>query len=144
MLPDGWVSTHDEEGRTHFHGGCMEESKSILFVDDEEEILDILVDLFSEEGYALHTATRVDEALRIVDTNPVDFVLTDLKLPDASGSELLASIRKKDPRTVRVLTSGYFNMKFGMITEDKTDGTLYLSKPWDLLTIKQLVSDRIG
>ena len=67
----------------------MPHSKSILFVDDEEEILEILVDLFSEEGYDLHTATRVDEAIDIVDKNPVDFVLTDLKLPDASGSELL-------------------------------------------------------
>jgi DNA-binding NtrC family response regulator len=121
----------------------MKGSKTLLFVDDEEEILDILVDLFSEEGYSLHTATKAAEALEIVSRNTVDFVLSDLKLPDASGSELLKKIREKNPRTVRVLTSGYLDIKFGSVTEDKRDGTLYLSKPWDILTLKKLVAERL-
>jgi len=113
-------------------------------VDDEEEILEILVDLFSEEGYNLHTATKAEDALRIMDHHPVDFVLSDLKLPDASGLEFLDKVRVKSPRTVRVLTSGYLDVKFGSVTENKQDGTLYLSKPWDILTLKELVVDRLG
>ena len=69
--------------------GNMENQKTLLFVDDEEEILEILVDLFSEDGYRLHTATRVNDALEIIDNHSIDFVLSDLRLPDASGSELL-------------------------------------------------------
>ena len=122
----------------------MNESKSLLFVDDEEEILEILVDLFTHEGYELHTATHAGEALDIVNHHTVDFVLSDLKLPDASGSDLLDAIRKKNPKTVRVLTSGYLELRFGRIVENEVDGTLYLSKPWDLLALKQLVYDRIG
>lgn len=122
----------------------MDQSKSLLFVDDEEEILEILVDLFSEDGYCLHTATRAREALQIVDDYPVDFVLSDLKLPDSSGSDLLEQIRERNPNTVRVLTSGYLDIKFGSVTENKRDGTLYLSKPWDLYTLKQLVFERLG
>ena len=122
----------------------MNGDKSLLFVDDEEEILDILVDLFSDDGYQLHTAKRASDALEIVEHHGVDFVLSDLKLPDASGSDLLNQIREKNPRSVRVLTSGYLDLKFGRIAENKKDGTLYLSKPWDLLTLKQLVSDRLG
>lgn len=122
----------------------MAASKSILFVDDEKEILDILVDLFSNEGYDLHTATRAEDALRIIDEKRVDFVLTDLKLPDRLGSDLLKTIRQKIPRAVRVLTSGYLNIKFGQITEDKKSGTLYLSKPWDIVTLKRLVAERLG
>ena len=122
----------------------MDQSKSLLFVDDEEEILEILVDLFSEDGYCLHTATRATEALQIVDDFPVDFVLSDLKLPDSSGSDLLERIRERNPNTVRVLTSGYLDIKFGSVTENKRDGTLYLSKPWDLYTLKQLVFERLG
>ena len=75
---------------------------------------------------------------------PPYFVLSDLKLPDASGSDLLNEIREKNPKSIRVLTSGYLDLKFGSIAENKKDGTLYLSKPWDLLTLKQLVSDRLG
>jgi len=121
----------------------MSECKSLLFVDDEDEILEILVDLFSDEGYRLHTAKKAEEALRIVDRHSIDFVISDLKLPDALGTELLAKIRKKKPSTVRVLTSGYLDVKFGHVTENKKDGTLYLSKPWDLITLKQLVVERL-
>ena len=121
----------------------MSEPKSILFVDDESEILEILVDLFSDDGYQLHTATHATEALQIIENNSVDFVLSDLKLPDASGSDLLNTIREKDPSKVRVLTSGYLDLKFGSVSENEQDGTLYLSKPWDMVTLKQLVTDKL-
>ena len=122
----------------------MKETKSILFVDDEEEILEVLVDLFSDDGYDLHTATKAEDALRIVDRQPVDFILADLKLPDSSGSELLDSVRCMAPDAIRVLTSGYLDLPFGHVSEDEADGTLFLSKPWDLVGLKRLVSERLG
>jgi len=122
----------------------MPYGKSILFVDDEEEILELLTELFAEDGYDLYTAREAEEAIKIVDRNSVDFVLSDLKLPDASGLELLEMVRQRNPRTVRVLTSGYLDVKFGSVKENSVDGTLYLSKPWDLFVLKQLVSERLG
>ena len=120
------------------------QNKAILFVDDEEEILDILVDFFSDEGYNLYTARKAEEAIQILDKTNVDFVLSDLKLPDVSGSELLNQVRVKNPDIVRVLTSGYLDVKYGNICENRQDGTLYLSKPWDLSTLKKLVTDKLG
>lgn len=122
----------------------MSRNKGLLFVDDEQEILDILVDLFSDDNYQLHVATHAKDALKIMSTHPIDFVLSDLKLVDASGIDLLRDIRKKNPDTVCVLTSGYLDLKFGSVHEDELDGTLYLSKPWDILTLKQLVAERLG
>ncbi|MFC1568591.1 response regulator [bacterium] len=122
----------------------MDHNKGLLFVDDEKEILEILVDLFSDEGYQLHVATHAEEAIKILNAHCIDFILSDLKLPDASGAELLKQVRQKNPSTVRVLTSGYLDLKFGSVVEDKQDGTLYLSKPWDILTLKQLVTERLG
>jgi response regulator RpfG family c-di-GMP phosphodiesterase len=122
----------------------MNNSKNLLFVDDEKEILEILVDLFSDEGYNLHTATRAADALQIVNECTVDFVLSDLKLPDSSGSELLRRIQEKCPHAIRVLTSGYLDIKFGRVAVDDHDGTFYLSKPWDLLILKQLVEEKVG
>ncbi len=121
----------------------MKKVKSLLFVDDEKEILDILVDLFKDEEYELHTATKAEDARNIMKKHKVDFVLSDLKLPDDSGSDLLTDIRNNNPETIRVLTSGYLDLKFGNISENKKDGTLYLSKPWDLFTLKQLVEERL-
>lgn len=125
-------------------GGKMSDKKSLLFVDDEEEILDILVDIFSDQDYNIHTATKAEEALDIVNKNSVDFVISDLKLPDSTGIELLCKIAQKNPDAVRVLTSGYLDVKFGGIFENREDGTLYLSKPWDMLILKKLVTDRLG
>jgi len=119
-------------------------TKKLLFVDDEQEILDILIDLFSDDQYDLHTAKRVDEAMHILDEYPIDFVLSDYRLPDAPGSELLDTIRNNNPDTVRVLTSGLMDLKFGRVVENQLDGTLYLSKPWDLAKIKQLVVEKLG
>jgi DNA-binding NtrC family response regulator len=122
----------------------MNSEKNLLFVDDETEILEILVDLFSDEGYQLHTATRASDALRIMNNHPIDFVLSDLKLPDTSGSEFLERVKESHPDVVRVLTSGYFDVKFGHVKEDKDNGTIYLSKPWDLSTLKNLVELKLG
>ena len=121
-----------------------DEEKNLLFVDDENEILEILVDLFSDEGYHLHTATRADDAMQIVNTHQIDFVLTDLKLPDSSGSDFLEKVRQSHPDVIRVLTSGYFDVQFGQVKEDSQNGTLYLSKPWDLSTLKNLVESKLG
>jgi len=122
----------------------MKDNKSLLFVDDDEEILEILVDLFTDEGYQLHTATSAVQAKNIIDKHPVDFILSDLRLPDGSGSELLNHIQEKHPKTVRVLTSGYMDLQFGRVAVDSKNGTFYVSKPWDLMTLKQLVSDQLG
>jgi DNA-binding NtrC family response regulator len=119
-------------------------TKRLLFVDDEEEILDILVDYFSDEEYQLHTAKRVMDAISIVENNPVDFVMSDLKLPDASGMDLLDNVRLNNPDTVRVLTSGYLDVQFGQVTKNVDDGTIYLSKPWDLSMIRKLVEQHVG
>jgi adenylate cyclase len=122
----------------------MDQQKTLLFVDDEQEILNILVDLFSDEGYALRTATGAEEARDIMNQHSVDFVLSDLKLPDGSGKEFLREVKNTNPRIVRVLTSGYLDIRFGRIEEDKKDGTYYVSKPWDLACLKQLVTETIG
>jgi adenylate cyclase len=122
----------------------MEHMRSLLFVDDETDILEILVDFFTDEGYELHTATRASDAIRIMDQHPVDFILSDLKLPDSSGSDFLEKVRETHPEVVRVLTSGYFDVRFGEVEEDERNGTYYLSKPWDLATLKKLVEQKLG
>lgn len=125
-------------------GGKMDRSKNLLFIDDEEEILEILVDLFSDDDYNLYTATRAEDARQIFNDKPIDFVLSDMKLPDASGTELLDEIKTANPKVVRVLTSGYLDLKFGRVAVSKNDGTFYVSKPWDLSILRSLVTNKVG
>jgi DNA-binding NtrC family response regulator len=122
----------------------MEASKHVLFVDDEDEVLKILVDYFSDTGYHLHVAKGTEEALQIIKHIPVDLVFSDLRLRDGLGSDLLKTVKETRPDAVRMLTSGYLDIRFGKIHEDQIDGTLYLSKPWDLATLKTIIAQRIG
>ena len=118
--------------------------KHLLFVDDEEEILYILQDLFSSDEYKLHIATRGEDALQILENNYIDLIFSDLKLPDINGWELLNCAKDKNPETVRILTSGYLELNYGTILEDEKDGTLYVSKPWDIHGLKSLVVNRLS
>jgi DNA-binding NtrC family response regulator len=124
--------------------GIMESVKHLLFVDDEDEVLKILVDYFSDTGYRLHVAKGTEEALQIIKHIPVDLVFSDLRLRDGLGSDLLKTVKATRPDAVRMLTSGYLDIRFGKIQEDQIDGTLYLSKPWDLATLKTIIAQRIG
>lgn len=122
----------------------MSPEKHVLFVDDEEEVLKILVDFFSDEGYTLHTASDKEEALKVVRDYPVDLVFSDLRLSDGSGSDVLAEVKNVRPKAVRMLTSGYLDVRFGTICENHLDGTLYLSKPWDLRSLKNIIAERVN
>ncbi len=122
----------------------MISKKKILFVDDEEDILMVLKDIFSEEDMTLFTARSVSEALNIIREYNIDFIFSDLKLPDSSGKELLERVEKESPQTIRALSSGSFELDMGQIRMDKRDGTFYLSKPWDLFVVKQLITERLS
>lgn len=122
----------------------MDSVKHVLFVDDEEEVLKILVDYFSDSGYELHIAKGTEEALQIVKKIPIDLVFSDLRLKDGLGSDLLTVVKTERPGAVRMLTSGYLDIRFGKIHEDQNDGTFYLSKPWDLSSLKHIIAQKIG
>src|SRR4030042_2791563 len=124
--------------------GSMSKTRRILFVDEEKEILDMLVFLFSGEGYRLNTATRADGALKIASGLTIDLVMTDMKLPDGSGEELLYHIQKKKQDSICILTSGFLDVHFGEIKENSEDGIIYFSKPWDLYRLRHLITEKLG
>lgn len=66
---------------------------SILIVDDEPILLEMLLDIFHDEGFTVYTATNGDEALAILAHQRVTVVLTDFMMPNFSGLELAQRIR---------------------------------------------------
>ena len=78
---------------------------SILIVDDEDTTRQLCRDIASQIGLEVRTAATTDEALEILEQSPVDIVVTDLKVPELGGIELLKQIRTNQPHTsVMVLT----------------------------------------
>jgi len=103
---------------------------SVLFVDDQQDILDILERVFADEAYELHFATSAQAALDLLDTTPVDVIVTDLMMPQMSGLELLRIVRGRHPRIVRVVLSGFSQV--GTILEAINSGEVFrfITKPW--------------
>src|SRR5207245_5205236 len=84
-------------------GSGMTQQPSILVVDDEMGILDVLRILLKGEGFDVTTAQGGKAGLEALKGNPPDIVLTDIKMPGVSGTEILAAVRDQDPETPVIL-----------------------------------------
>ena len=107
----------------------LEGTESILVVDDELELLEVASELFSGYGYQVHTAISAAVALKILDERKIDFVLSDVVMPEADGYELAAIIQYKYPQLPVQLVSGY-NERVSTLHFDKTLKENLISKPY--------------
>lgn len=113
----------------------------ILFVDDDKDILAMVSQYLTMHGYHIDTVDNGIEALGLVKENPIDIVFTDYKMPQFSGLELLAAIKKYKPETEVIIVTGYGSME-SAIKAMKYGSYDYLQKPFKLEHLKLLI-DRI-
>ena len=124
----------------------MPEAKGkILVIDDEAEIRESLETLLRFEGYEVETAPDGARGLAALAARPYDLVLLDLMLPDRSGLEILADLRRRDTETPVFVITAYGSL-------DNAKAALmggaddFLTKPWDndklLIEIAKTVSNR--
>jgi signal transduction histidine kinase len=103
---------------------------SVLIVDDEPNVLNIIREAVATAGFQVTTCESGNEALPLLDAQPPDLLLTDLRMPGISGLELLRSTREISPDTQVVILTGYGDMKSAV--EALHLGAFdYLSKPVD-------------
>ncbi|HVJ16645.1 MAG TPA: response regulator [Polyangiaceae bacterium] len=103
---------------------------SVLVVDDEPQVLVALEDLLSDE-FVVHKADSGEEALRVVRREPeIAVVVTDQRMPEMRGDELLAKLRHKSDAT-RILLTGYADLS--AVARSVNEGGIfaYVTKPWD-------------
>ena len=102
----------------------------VLLVDDEARILSALRRVLRREGYGIRLAEDAGGALAILESEPVDLVVSDYKMPGASGTELLAIVRRRWPSVRRLLLSGWSReIPAGELAAAEPDGVF--AKPWD-------------
>ncbi|MDD3045518.1 MAG: response regulator [Candidatus Delongbacteria bacterium] len=80
---------------------------SILIVDDEENMLKMLKTFFEEKEFKCYTAKNGREALEVIEANKVDLVITDMKMPEMDGLELLRVIKEKYNNISAVIMTGF-------------------------------------
>jgi DNA-binding NtrC family response regulator len=116
----------------------MEPAK-ILVVDDERSILVLLKEALSQWGYQVTTAASATEALGILKSELFDALITDIRMPDMSGLELLREVKKQDESIEVVMMTGYPTIA-SAVQALKEGAYDYLSKPLILDELRHLMS----
>ncbi|MCW8827514.1 MAG: EAL domain-containing protein, partial [Gammaproteobacteria bacterium] len=108
-----------------------EEQRTVLFLDDEENILRALQRTLRGHGWRVLTTTEPDEAMTLMARHSVQVVVSDQRMPKMSGVEFMSRIKELYPATIRIILSAHADLE--TVTEAVNRGWVYrfLTKPWD-------------
>jgi two-component system, NtrC family, response regulator AtoC len=112
---------------------------TILVVDDEEPILDLIGRFAEDAGFSVVTCTTGAEALEQLKHHRADVAAVDLRLPDVGGLEVLRAIRQADPDCQVILMSGDATID-SAVEAVKLGAVDYLTKPFDFVRLKNLLT----
>lgn len=108
----------------------MTDLKNILVVDDEKMIREAVTSYLENRGYQVFSAETGREALQLFEKESISFVILDLMLPDLSGEEICAMIRKQSRVPIIMLTAK--TLEFDMLNGFNLGADDYITKPFSL------------
>lgn len=111
--------------------GQHDRKRTLLIVDDEESVASSLRRLFRKDNYQIITANSGAQGLQRLAECEVDVIISDQRMPEMTGVEFLRRAKELYPDTIRMVLSGYTELK--SITDAINEGAIYkfLTKPWD-------------
>lgn len=111
--------------------------RTLLIVDDEEDVIKALKRLLRRSGYRILAATSGAAALELLALNDVHVVIADQRMPQMTGSEFLSRVKALYPDTVRMVLSGYSDL--ASVTSAINRGAIfrYLTKPWNANALRE-------
>jgi len=117
--------------------GQLQADRSILIVDDEEVIRDLCAKAL--EDYRVLQAGDGEEALRLLDSHPIDLVLTDVMMPGVNGLELLQKIKHQWPTRPTIMMTG-FGDRETILRSLKLGADDFINKPINLLQLRTVIA----
>ncbi|MBN1222890.1 MAG: sigma-54-dependent Fis family transcriptional regulator [Candidatus Aminicenantes bacterium] len=107
----------------------MKKKEHILVVDDSPDTLEVLQRNLESKGYRMSTSPGAIEAIKILESAPVDLVITDLKMPEVNGLDLVRHIQENFKETEVMMITGYPSIE-GAVEALKSGAEEYLAKPF--------------
>jgi len=104
---------------------------NILIIDDEAAQRDILTGYLKKKGYKIFSASSGKEGIEITKNNPVDIILSDFKMPDLNGIDVLERVKKINPEISFVIVTAYGTVE-NAVKAMRLGAFDYISKPVDL------------
>ncbi|HTZ19224.1 MAG TPA: HD domain-containing phosphohydrolase [Dissulfurispiraceae bacterium] len=115
----------------------------ILFVDDEQNILNSLKRLFIDDALKVLTASNVTDGMKMVKQNSVAVIVSDNKMTGMSGIDFLEWTKTVSPDTVRILMTGHADLQAAVEAINRAGVFRFITKPWLDEELKQVVIDSI-
>jgi DNA-binding NtrC family response regulator len=123
------------------------EKERVLVVDDSPNTLEVIQRHLSAQGYQVLTAPGVPEAIALLESTPVQLVITDLKMPKASGLDLVQHVRENCKGTGVMMITGYPSIR-GAIDAIQTGAEEFLPKPFTdeelTLAVRKMLDKKKG
>ncbi len=126
-----------------FAAGGDAKKARVLFVDDEERILNALRTLFRGQ-YHVFTAENGPLALEFVKRFGIHVVVSDQRMPNMLGTELLKQVKELSPNSVRMLLTGYSDLASIVGSINEGEVFRFVKKPWDNAEIQKTVADAVA
>ncbi len=104
---------------------------TVLFVDDEVNILKALQRLMRNEPIQVLTANRPSEAFELIDRCAPQVIVSDQRMPEMSGVDFLSSVRDRHNDVVRMMLTGYTDMTIAVEAINKGEIFRLITKPWN-------------
>ncbi|MDF7798561.1 sigma-54 dependent transcriptional regulator [Pontiellaceae bacterium B1224] len=118
-------------------------SERILVVDDSPDTLEVIRRNLSAAGFEVHTVPGVAEAVRALNALPADLVITDLRMPKASGLDLIRHVRENYIDAEIIMVTGYASVP-GAVEAMQTGAHSYLAKPFTDAELLESVEQAIA
>lgn len=120
----------------------MTKKINILCVDDEQLILNALSSVFRFK-YNVITTTNPQEALNIIESQDISVIISDQRMPEMMGTELLKIVKEKSPNTIRILLTGFSDIDAIISTVNDSEVYRFLTKPWNNEELSSIVADAV-
>jgi DNA-binding NtrC family response regulator len=116
---------------------------SILIIDDEPDILELLCRILLMDDYNCLVAESSEEGLKIMSSEEVDVVICDYVMPGDSGTDFLKTVRAQWPKTVRIMITGYADFEAAVQAINECKVFRMIVKPWNNEELRKVVKQAL-
>ncbi|MEX6502741.1 EAL domain-containing protein [Pseudomonas zhanjiangensis] len=131
-LLEKFLRAQHDKAHMQLSGATAESAaQTLLLLDDEENILRALARVLRRDGYQILIASHAQDAFALLAKHDVQVILSDQRMPEMNGTEFFSRVKDLYPDTIRIVLSGYTDLK--SVTDAINQGAIYkfLTKPWD-------------